>query len=106
MVKKKIKIVNSKGKIKIPKKTYKNAEFAFYSSEAANVYVAGEFNGWNTESLPMKKDEDGVWRSKVKLLPGRYEYKLFADNAWIENLPGAESIPNPFGTQNFIILVK
>jgi 1,4-alpha-glucan branching enzyme len=106
MVKKKIKIVNSKGKIKIPKKTYKNAEFAFYSSEATNVYVAGEFNGWNTESLPMKKDKDGVWRSKVQLLPGRYEYKLFADNAWIENLPGTEAIPNPFGTQNFIILVK
>lgn len=106
MVKKKNKILNTKGKTKTGKKTYKNVEISFYFPEAMNVYVAGEFNGWDTQSLPMKKDKDGVWRSKIKLLPGRHEYKLFADNVWIENLPGAEAILNPFGTQNFIISVK
>jgi hypothetical protein len=89
-----------------PKKTYKTVEFAFQSPEAMGVCITGEFNDWNTQSLPMKKDRDGVWRSKVKLLPGRYEYKLFGDNAWIENLPDAEAIPNPFGTQNFVISVN
>ena len=106
MVKKENKIVKSKGPTKIEKKTHKNVEVSFYSPEAMNVCVAGEFNGWDTRSLPMKKDEDGVWRLKIKLLPGRYEYKFFADNTWIENLPGAEAIPNPFGTQNFLISVK
>lgn len=106
MVKKENKILNTKGKTKTGKKTYKNVEISFYFPEAMNVYVAGEFNGWDTQSLPMKKDKDGVWRSKIKLIPGRHEYKLFADNVWIENLPGAEAILNPFGTQNFIISVK
>jgi 1,4-alpha-glucan branching enzyme len=106
MVKKENKILNTKGKTKTGKKTYKNVEISLYFPEAMSVYVAGEFNGWDTQSLPMKKDKDGVWRSKIKLLPGRHEYKLFADNGWIENLPGAETIPNPFGTQNFIISVK
>jgi hypothetical protein len=46
-----------------------------------NVYVVGEFNGWYTQSLPMKEHKDGVRRAKVKLLPERCEYKLFADNA-------------------------
>jgi 1,4-alpha-glucan branching enzyme len=106
MVKKENKILNTKGKTKTGKKTYKNVEISFYFPEAMSVYVAGEFNGWDTQSLPMKKDKDGVWRSKIKLFPGRHEYKLFADNGWIENLPGAEAIPNPFGTQNFIISIK
>ncbi len=106
MVKKEKKIVNSKAQTKIGKKTHKNVEVSFYSPEAMNVYVAGEFNGWNTRSLAMKKDKDGVWRLKINLLPGRYEYKFFADNTWIESLPGIETIPNPFGTQNFVISVK
>jgi 1,4-alpha-glucan branching enzyme len=106
MVRKENKRAKSKGEIKTAKKAYKNVEFAFYSPEAMNVYVAGEFNGWDHQSLPMKKDKDGIWRLKVKLLPGRYEYKFFADNAWIENLPNAEAIPNPFGTQNFVITVE
>ena len=106
MVKKERKSVNSQRKVEMPKKTYKNIEFTFYSPETMNVYVAGEFNGWDTQSLPMKKDKDGVWKSTVKLLPGRYEYKLFADDAWVENLPGAETVSNPFGTQNFVLSVK
>jgi hypothetical protein len=42
---------------------------------------------------------------KKELHPGRYEYKLFADNAWIEDLPGGEPVSNPFGAQNFITRV-
>ena len=106
MTKKAKKNMSSQRKVEAAKKIYKTAEFAFHSPETMGVCVTGEFNDWNTQSLPMKKDRDGVWRSKVKLLPGRYEYKLFADNAWIENLPDAEAIPNPFGTQNFVISVK
>jgi len=81
MVKKENKILNSKGKTKTGKGTHKNVEISFYSPEAMNVYVSGEFNGWDTQSLPMKKDKDGVWRSKIKLIHGCHEYKLFADNA-------------------------
>jgi len=83
----------------------KNVEFSFYAPEATEVYVAGEFNRWEARSLPMDKDENGVWKAKVKLLPGRHEYKLFADSAWIEDIPGAESVPNPFGTSNFVMSV-
>jgi hypothetical protein len=54
----------------------------------------------------MKKDKKGVWKMKIKLPPGRYEYKFFADNAWVEHLPGIEKSSNLFGTQNFIHWVK
>jgi 1,4-alpha-glucan branching enzyme len=98
----------SKGKEEkeVPKKADKNVEFTLHAPEATEVYLTGEFNCWSTQSLPMKKDKDGVWRTQLRLLPGRYEYKLFADDAWIENLPNAQAVPNPFGTQNFVITVK
>ena len=84
----------------------KRVEFSFYAPETKEVFLAGEFNAWDTQSLPMKKDKKGVWKTKVKLPSGRYEYKLFADNAWIEDLPGVEPAPNPFGTQNFVMRVQ
>ena len=67
----------------------------------------------------MKKNKEGVWKAAITLPPGRYEYKLFADDEWVENVsgdvevvgapvegrPGLESVPNPFGTQNFVVWV-
>ena len=84
----------------------KKIEFVFYAPEAMQVFLAGDFNNWDTQSLPMKKGKDGTWKAKIKLAPGRYEYKLFANNAWVEDLPGAELSSNPFGTQNFVTWVK
>jgi len=95
-----------KGVKEASQKRDRRVEFTFHSPEAKEVYLTGEFNYWNTNSLPMKKDKDGVWKTEIKLPPGRYEYKLFADSAWVEDIPGAELIPNPFGTQNFVISVK
>jgi 1,4-alpha-glucan branching enzyme len=86
MVKKK-KSVGSKGKAERPKQTHRDVEFTFYTPESMNVYIAGIFNRWDTQSLPMKKGMDGVWRSKVKLLPGCYEYKLFATTHGSKTFP-------------------
>jgi len=98
----------------------KDVEFVFRSANAKKVYLAGEFNSWEAESLPMKKYTEGAWEAMVKLPPGRYEYKIFVDDAWTEESPctvmmGGRSfklileggrIPNPFGTQNYFVLVK
>jgi 1,4-alpha-glucan branching enzyme len=81
----------------------KEVEFSFYAPEARNVFLAGEFNQWDTRSLPMTKDEEGVWRLMVELNPGSYEFKFFVDGAWFEDLTGAQLVPNPFGTQNYVV---
>ena len=94
-----------KGGKAILKKEAKNIEFVLDAPGAKEVFLAGEFNRWDIRSLPMKKGKDGIWRTKIKLFPGCYEYKLFVDNAWIEDLPDKERVPNPFGTQNFVIRV-
>ncbi len=102
MAKKENSGTNKKGKTK----STKGMEFSFFSPGAINVNIAGEFNGWNTQALPMKKDKEGIWKAKVELTPGRYEYKLFADSVWVEDLPNSEAVLNSFGTRNFVISVK
>jgi 1,4-alpha-glucan branching enzyme len=73
----------------------KEVEFSFYAPEAKKVYLAGGFNQWNTRSLPMRKDEEGIWRRIVELNPGSYEFKFFVDGAWFEDLTGAELVSQP-----------
>lgn len=91
---------------RVQKEIGKSVEFTFHAPEAMGVFLAGEFNQWDTSSLPMKKDREGIWKTTVKLPPGRCEYKLFVDNIWVENIPGVEMAPNPFGTNNFVLWVK
>ena len=59
-----------------PNKGMKNlrgrkVEFVFPAPEGNELYLAGEFNGWDPQSLPMVRDEEGAWKAEMKLLPGR-----------------------------------
>jgi 1,4-alpha-glucan branching enzyme len=81
----------------------KATEFNLNAPEAREVFLAGEFNTWDTGSLPLKKNRGGTWKTKLTLPSGRYEYKFFADGSWIQDIPGAEKTPNPFGTENCVI---
>ncbi len=80
-------------------------ELTFRAPEAKKVCIAGKFNAWNTSSTPMIKGKDGTWRIKLKLSPGKYEYKYFVDGAWASDLKCPELVPNPFGTNNCVISV-
>jgi 1,4-alpha-glucan branching enzyme len=80
-------------------------EFTIHAPEAKKVCIAGKFNAWNTSSTPMKKGKDGTWKTKLKLAPGQYEYKYFADGAWAADQSCAELVPNQFGTNNCVISV-
>jgi 1,4-alpha-glucan branching enzyme len=84
----------------------RNVEFTYHAPNAKKVCLAGKFNAWNTKSMPMQKGSDGTWRVKVMLPPGQHEYKYFVDNAWSENVPGAEMMHNAFGTSNCVMNVK
>jgi hypothetical protein len=39
----------------------------------------GDFNKWNKDVAPMKKDEKGIWNKVVMLMPGTHEYKFLVD---------------------------
>lgn len=82
--------------------------FAPYNKEAALI---GSFSNW--EEIPMEKDEEGYFRTRVELKDGVYQYKfrvqskswfLEADQ-WVDVVdPYATDIDDP--TQNALVRIK
>ena len=95
----------------------RKVHFIFQAPEANEIYLAGEFNGWHTQTLPMMKGENGVWHAAMELPARRYEYKLFVDGAWMEDrscgvevemgklrvVPESEQVINSYGTVNYAL---
>lgn len=78
--------------------------FSCDSREAQHVFLAGTFNNWNPEDVPMDRLDDGTWSVVLALAPGKYEYKFVVDGVWLAPL-GEGCITNPFGTLNCTIEV-
>lgn len=55
-------------------------KFAVWAPHAEAVFVTGTFNGWDKESLPMEKAENGLWTADVPgAKPGdEYSYRILA----------------------------
>ncbi len=49
---------------------------------AKTVFLAGDFNDWTPNSLPMKKEGD-EWVFRVHLSQGKHLYKFIVDDQWI-----------------------
>ncbi|MGF1480038.1 MAG: alpha-amylase family glycosyl hydrolase [Cyanophyceae cyanobacterium] len=82
--------------------------FAPYNKEAA---LFGCFSNW--EDIPMKKDDQGYFRTQVELADGIYQYKFrvrskswfFEPDQWVDVVdPYATDIDNP--TQNGVVRIK
>jgi 1,4-alpha-glucan branching enzyme len=97
--------VAAKSKTKTKTQT-KNIQFEFLAPEANEVYLAGDFNNWNTGIHPMKKNRDGVWKTSLPLKPGRYEYRFFVDGNWKTDPSCPGCVPNEFGSQNCVRIVE
>lgn len=76
--------------------------FAFPAPAALQVSLAGDFNNWNPNAMPMHKGPDGVWHLGVALKPGRHEYRFVADGVWQDDPAAEERIANTLGGQNCV----
>ena len=78
--------------------------FDLMSRLAREVFLAGDFNDWNPNALPLKRKDGSLWTTEVSLEPGAHEYLFVVDGSW-ETDPAADSVPNPFGTRNSVVHV-
>ncbi len=60
------------------------AEFAYFRPGASSVALAGDFNGWQTDSHQLENNGDGWWKMNVKLAPGEYRFKYIVDGTMWE----------------------
>lgn len=88
-----------------PKPTVRRVKFSIQAASDLPVYVAGTFNDWNPEGIPMK-EKDGVYTATVSLEPGVYEYKFIVNGFWtMDPDPSREWRANGLGTLNSVITV-
>ena len=84
----------------------KDVLFEFYASEAKEVMLAGDFNGWDASACVLKKNASGKWQRTLKLKPGRYEYRYRVDGNWQNDQRPVKCVPNAFGTWNCVVEVS
>lgn len=74
--------------------------------KARQVAIAGDFNGWDPATTPLKRDDSlGVWQTCVPVAPGRYRYRLVVDGQWVQDPYNSYVESNPFGELNNIVVV-
>ena len=89
----------------IGKTKTKKVQFEFLAPDAQKVYLASDFNNWDTSASLMKKDKKGVWKATVTLMPGRYEYRFLVNGNWVNDPACCDCVPNEFGSQNCVKIV-
>jgi len=88
---------NNKGK--------KRVRFQLYAKNAAHVCLVGDFNDWDAEKHPMRRNSNGSWEKIMMLAPCRYEYKFQVDGKWRLDTENPDKCRNKFGTENCILNV-
>ena len=61
------------------KKMAKPVNFICAAPKAKSVSLIGDFNDWNPESHPMKRQPDGAWMVQVPLHHGHHHYLFLID---------------------------
>jgi 1,4-alpha-glucan branching enzyme len=77
--------------------------FEYFDPSANIVTVTGDFNEWSQTARPMKRDAGGLWKVKVRLDPGSYQYKFVVNGErWEEDPLNLRRVINEHGTYNSI----
>lgn len=86
-----------------PKVTKAIVVFEYFDPSANIVTVTGDFNQWNPTARPMKRDAGGLWKVKVRLDPGSYQYKFVINGErWEEDPLNLHRTMNEHGSFNSV----
>ena len=84
----------------------KEVTFAMESSVAKDIYIAGDFNGWEmNDGSRLVRGENGCWEKRVKLPHGRYRYKFVVDGEWTIDSKNQEREINAFGSFDSVMQI-
>lgn len=90
------------------KKPIASTEFSLYAPDVSEVYLAGDFNDWQPDAKEyrLRKFKGDIWKKKVLLKPGRYEYQFVVDGQWWCDPSNEKRATNPYCTENSVMEVK
>ncbi len=80
--------------------------FEFFAPSASLVCVAGNFNEWNPHATPLRSLRGGRWSVRVRLKPGRYEYRFLVDGVWKPDPQARQYVTDFCGGLNSVMVVE
>ena len=91
-------------------KTKDTCKVTFRVSEAVQadtVFLVGDFNGWNEQTTPMKRQKDGSFMIALELKKGKeYQFRYLVDGSeWHNDWQADRYAPNPFSGDNSVVVV-
>lgn len=86
--------------------TTKKISFEITLPQAQSVAVVGDFNGWNSDTHPMKRSKNGVWKVTAEIPAGEYQFRYLVDSSRWYNDSDTPSKANEFGSENSVLTVK
>lgn len=82
----------------------------FRDQRAADVRIAGDFNGWVPDKgVQSRVESDGsnrVWTKILTLPPGTYQYRYVVDGEWREDPGNPRVVAGPVGGRNSVLVVN
>ena len=59
--------------------------FSYKAPTALRVMLIGDFTHWQREPIALNKRQDGIWQTRVRLMPGTHAYAFVVDDKWRED---------------------
>jgi len=81
------------------------ATFRFRHATLGPVFLVGDFCGWHTDHLPMRKVSDSEWTLMMRLPPGTFEFRYYADGTWYTDYAAFGVARNRFGDFNSVVRI-
>jgi 1,4-alpha-glucan branching enzyme len=81
-------------------------EFRFFRPHSASAGVAGDFNGWHADRLPMQPQGNGWWTARATFPPGEYRFRYNIDGHWFTDYASYGVERGPLGYNSMLIIPK
>jgi hypothetical protein len=79
--------------------------FRFCHKTQGPVFLSGDFCQWQTDHLPMRRVGEHEWLLMLRLPPGSYEFRYFADGTWFTDFAAFGVTQNQFKEWNSVLRV-
>ena len=79
-------------------------KFRFFRPQAGQVYLVGDFNGWNRTRTPMTRLPSGDWTHLAALHDGTHHFKYLADGEWFLDYAAFGIEEGPFGWNSVVVV--
>ena len=73
--------------------------------DVVELYLCGDFNGWQINGIPLTLESDGTWVARVVLDAGksyRFRYRD-SQGRWLNDREADSYVPNDFGSEDSVL---